>query len=779
MSIDWSKTTGQTRQVAEWILQQGWQPVKCATGVAYPTDKGWPNISYSAKDVLSWPADVCVGISHSSSEVLCIDADRHGAADGIETLENFQQLYERIPETWAQRTPRNGLHLWFKVPAALQGKLQQVDTAGVEIRVKTGQTVFYGQRSDGAYTWLRGHNPQEMDIAEAGSEVLHLIEHLQDLAGSKSKVPDTPAAAQRFKVPDAPAAGKRFKVPASIVEMREKTLFQLACSLQSKGLSDETIMQAVQNENLKRCNPPLDDAEVAHAVKQALKQPKGTSAYDSPQFAPLSRFRAPERPSEPFPVDALPEVLRDFCTEVAQAVQVSIDMAAVCALGAVSAAAMGRYTVQVKPTWQEVAQLYVLLIARPSDRKSPTIKWTAQQLYEEQKRYNAAHNADVSEYKARLQIAKKNLQKLTGTAGKAPDEFSGEVIEAQAELDRLEQSPIVPMAMLLDDATPEAIVLALQENHERCAIISSEAGNLFSNLMGRYAQNGSTGIDVLLKAYTVEPLRVSRATKPSVTLQNPSLTILLTGQPSLLQSIMDDGNLQGRGLLSRFLFCVPESLVGGRTLQDAPINPDKKGRYDLMLHDLFAAGAEGQSTNFLTLTPEASALFDAYYDEVEHQLPELTANLEAWYGKLCGQVARIAALLTLCTASATCPACTIGSAEMQAAIALGRYFAGHARYAFGASGQTQAEQEARALLQAIMSDKLQDQRAAGRMTQRELFSCVSRVRFPTADSMDSSLLELQQRGYISRQRVSAGAQGGRPSMIIYLNPEAFDVGGAA
>ena len=71
-----------------------------------------------------------------------------------------------------------------------------------------------------------------------------------------------------------------FSVPEMIPEgSRDNTIFRLACSLQSKGLSDEAILAAAMKENETRCVPPLTDKEIKQKVESALKYQKSTAPY--------------------------------------------------------------------------------------------------------------------------------------------------------------------------------------------------------------------------------------------------------------------------------------------------------------------------------------------------------------------------------------------------------------------------------------------------------------------------------------------------------------------
>lgn len=93
----------------------------------------------------------------------------------------------------------------------------------------------------------------------------------------------------------------------------------------------------------------------------------------------------------------------------------------------------------------------------------------------------------------------------------------------------------------------------MAENNDRAAIISSEGG-IFDILSGIYTKN--VNIDVILKGYSGDALRVDRIGRNSITVMNPTLTLMLMVQPSVLSGLMPNNTFCGRGLTARFLYCI-------------------------------------------------------------------------------------------------------------------------------------------------------------------------------------------------------------------------------
>lgn len=190
------------------------------------------------------------------------------------------------------------------------------------------------------------------------------------------------------------------------------------------------------------------------------------------------------------------------------------------------------------------------------------------------------------------------------------------------------------------NVTPEALVKALKDNHERIGIVSAEGG-IFGMLAGRYSNN--TNIDIFLKGYSGEYYSTVRIGRGGNELENPLLTIVLAVQPQIIADIMDNKDFRGRGLLARFLYCIPNTRVGSRTYKSKPINPFVREQYEKLINELLNIPDEtGFLERTIKLSPEADILSEAYNQWIEHQLVNELEEIEDWAGKLHGNTMRIA-----------------------------------------------------------------------------------------------------------------------------------------
>lgn len=203
-------------------------------------------------------ANIGIACGQISGGLLVIDLDeRPNGVSGFDSLHEWESEHGELPETARTITGKGGSHILYHVDHKENNRVDLLD--GVDVRSDGGYIVAPPSihPNGKAYEWE--YDPEEYGIADANENVLDL------LSVGKKKV-----EVESFTAPDKIPDGKR-----------NDTIFKLACSLQSKGLGDGSILAACLAENNAKCNPPLDDAEVGKIVESALRHEKGTKAYPS------------------------------------------------------------------------------------------------------------------------------------------------------------------------------------------------------------------------------------------------------------------------------------------------------------------------------------------------------------------------------------------------------------------------------------------------------------------------------------------------------------------
>jgi replicative DNA helicase len=198
--------------------------------------------------------------------------------------------------------------------------------------------------------------------------------------------------------------------------------------------------------------------------------------------------------------------------------------------------------------------------------------------------------------------------------------------------------PPVPR-WLVDDATPEALA-GLLATYGRIALLSPE-GDVFDQMAGRYNQTAGPNLGVYLKGHAGDLLKVDRRGRPPEYVERPCLTIGLTVQPEVLRGLASRPGFGGRGLLARFLYSLPQSLVGRRQPGASPVPPAVADRYTLELQALAASVATVADADptLLTLDPQAGELLLAFERDLEPRLAADSgdlAHLAGWAAKLAG-----------------------------------------------------------------------------------------------------------------------------------------------
>jgi hypothetical protein len=322
---------------------------------------------------------------------------------------------------------------------------------------------------------------------------------------------------------------------------------------------------------------PLGDAAALDALADATELRAPNSVYCVEAFQDPVEFGADEYGPE-VAVDAFPEPLRRYIETLADSYQVAPDLVAGAVLGMAAAAAAGRAEVAVGETHTEPLNLYVMPVAPPGERKS-VIRETTFPLEDEERRLAEAARSEICEAQIQRDIAEKRMKHLEDRAAKSEDASERE--EARREASALGLGlPSVPPEpqLLLDDATPEYVARALDEQGGCVAIVSEEAGTLFEVMCGKY-RDGVADLDIYLKAYDGGAIRVGRISREQVVVEHPALTILVTPQPAVLDRLAERSELRGRGILGRIAFILPPSRVGTRMYRNQGIDAAAKAAY--------------------------------------------------------------------------------------------------------------------------------------------------------------------------------------------------------
>ncbi len=683
------------------------------------------------------------------------------------------------------RSARPRLHVVFPINAAATTEAYDA----LMRRLQAYCTVIDGNATDPARFFFG--NPDTEVHFHAGSKTLDVF--LDELDRLEE---------QEFAAWDAQHSSEPLTQPIPEGN-RNETMHRIAVKLLKRfGAAKEA--RTAYLEAADRCSPPLPESELDSIWNSACKfygsviskqpgyvSPDQYGAQKDPVWGPPRSLDASPVPE--FPVHALPPVLADLVNAVAECVQAPRGMVASAVLAILSVCLQGKYKVQAKPGWTEPVNLYVYNVLSASERKSAVLNFLIDPVVEYENRYNRDHAVEIESSRRTGNALEKSISNIEDQLAKGK--------ATQADLDRAIQKSQAHevknrLKLFSDNITMEKLGSVMAANHGRASILTTEPG-IFDIMAGAYSD--TVNFDLILKAFSGDPSRTERIGREEERLDHPTLTMLLMGQPCTLEALMGNKKFKGRGVTSRFLYCIPESLVGSRRYETEEIPAAVFRAYENLLQNLLTDFYPGNPGNppVITLSPEALRLHREFYEQVEHLQGtefEYDAGMKEWAGKLAGNVLRIAALLTRAQADFPYPSIldpfydseddylydntdksvyTSASASlvvdgntMRNAISIGRYYLDNARKAFSLMDSNQLNADCK-----YVRDRILEKRYVS-FTSREIFRDCQ--RFTRMDEILPVLQQLADLEYLAPQEVVYSGKG-RPQAGAWLvNPLLYE-----
>ena len=293
---------------------------------------------------------------------------------------------------------------------------------------------------------------------------------------------------------------------------------------------------------------------------------KASSPVPSDNGAPAANVERP-RPEidddnelTPFPVDCLPGATGDMARAIAQAERVPESLTGSCVLGILSASIGAG--LEVRSGGQRVTRgsLFILASAQSGTGKSESFRHAVRPLHEYERDIIEAWRRDtLPGLQAEKELLDSEILALKKQAGKQDTGIEREAtrreLEAKKarllELDSAMQSPV----LTVEDITTERLASLLSKRGEVLSSLSPDAGNIVSNLLGRYNKLDRTDESIYLKAYSGDYTRVDRIGRDPVVLHHPCLSVLWLTQPDKLDTLLGERSLTDGGMIPRLLIC--------------------------------------------------------------------------------------------------------------------------------------------------------------------------------------------------------------------------------
>lgn len=515
-----------------------------------------------------------------------------------------------------------------------------------------------------------------------------------------------------------------------IATMDENDLIGVILSLSDDLPADAEIKRALIRERAEALGKSAEFERYFAVWHETETPPEDRSIWIKPEA-----LSAP--PPPPFKAEWLPGVFGQYAAALAEFNQVPADLPALLLLGAVNAAALGLY--EVRSVWNEPMQLFICVSMNPSERKSPVFSAVRRPISEYESEENRRRAPLISARRTERAVLEKSLQRAVSKGE------NDEALRLTGELDKLPE--IKPLQLIASDATPEAVALLMKDNGGRITLMDSEGG-IFDTMAGRYS-NSVPNLDVYLKGFSSEDVTVNRVGREPLFISSATIAAVLAVQPEVVKGVFGNAAMRGRGLVARFLWAQPPSMMGRRKIDVRPIPEALSQEYSHLILSLLGKKRPA-APEPLVLTTEAGAAFDKWRLEVENRLPGDLQTLASWgwAGKLCGLTLRIAGTLAVMK-----EARQIDANTLLTAVEISRWAIYHAQaVSFGIESNDSAAQR--------IVDKLTE-KGLQLFTRREIQRLIqNQAAFKTAGrfdgaKLDAALKELEERGYVRKAALTS------------------------
>lgn len=507
-------------------------------------------------------------------------------------------------------------------------------------------------------------------------------------------------------------------------------------------------------------NAPFFNRLKRYDPEKEKNNPDKLSVWDSPILP--DELNAPEIPAK-----SLPGWLGDFCGAVSKSILVPEGPPVLQCLATLATCLQKKFIVHCKDDHYETLSLWTFSALDSGARKSAIVNVFKVPIASWEKDKKKSMGGDIAKTETTRKVELKNIDRLEAEAGKEADEIERlELITGISELREKIPEEKIPPCLWTGDVTPETLQDMLAKHDEKMALLADEGG-IFQIMGGLYSA-GRANIDVFMQAYTGSPVRIHRQTR-IVEIDNPALTFGLIVQPSILEDFCQGGKTRFKdiGVMGRFLYCIPTSIIGHRILLKAiAIPPEIKTTYNneikrLLDIEIFPDDEGTKHPKVFTLSKEALTEWEKFAQYIENNQGEGSQfwEIQTWTAKIAGNALRIAGLLHV--AMGNDEKMPINKEIMDMSLDLCQLLIPHAQIAYNKTASIQFIEDAKMIYKWILTLK------KAFFTQRE---CHKKFhgRFKTLDRMLSALRFLTTLSTISEP--TNKETGGRPSIIYGINP---------
>lgn len=353
----------------------------------------------------------------------------------------------------------------------------------------------------------------------------------------------------------------------------------------------------------------------------------------------------------PFPIDALPDVMRRVAESLADVHQISVELPAMAALATLSGSIGKSVTVTGAVNGRDThCNLYIVSGAPKSFGKgaaSHTVQPIIEASAECADHFQQFERADLQTDRELLEGIKKkqlsdckNEMDSCGSCNKEALNKTNQELERITWLLECKARPGYHVGSVTGAALEEHLV----RNNETAFSFSPESGDTIRIALGKFSKDGSADFDLFLSGFSVETYSSGRAGRGFKTLQ-PCIATLWMCQPSLLRELYGSAESLARGLTARCLAFVCEHNV---IPEDDGILREVDQQAFNAWNRLIRDSLDGRKNpRILTTEPAAREAFRQWHNESVELRNGVLRDVEGEAGRWREQSIRIAGVLAV------------------------------------------------------------------------------------------------------------------------------------
>lgn len=374
---------------------------------------------------------------------------------------------------------------------------------------------------------------------------------------------------------------------------------------------------------------------------------------------------------------AMPTWAINHALAVSQAKEVCISFATLLQLAVMASCVQRAFCVSVEPSYTEKLCIYVAPSLESGERKTAVHGPIVRPLMAYQKKLRSDAQSHLITARVGQRLIEQEIKMLEKKHLNSDEDqrrwIREQIIQLNNSLPAIKGLPQV----IIEDFTEAALSVALEANRESL-LVASDEGGLFDNLSGRHSDISE--IDLFLKSHTGSPHVVNRIGRENLLLESPLLSVAISPQPAVLARLARKEGFVDRGLTARFLWALPGSKIGKRSLTPGSIGPPALQEYSCGIQGMAELGFKHEGDpNRLQLSPNAHAIWKSFERAIEPRLGRGgdLRHIKSWTSKLPGAVIRIAAVCHVGEHMSDAARAPISEDQMRNAVQMGKWLIPH------------------------------------------------------------------------------------------------------